>query len=70
MKTLLLLALFSFNQIKATKSATVYICSNKKTKKYHQKPDCRGLSNCQYKIVKLSLAAAKSKGMTLCRWEH
>lgn len=70
MKILLLLTLFSLNQIKSTKPATVYICANNKAKKYHQNPKCRGLSNCQYKILKITLTAARSKGMTLCRWEH
>lgn len=47
----------------------VYICNNKKADKYHNSPTCRGLSNCQFKIVKISAQTAKKKGMTLCAWE-
>jgi hypothetical protein len=76
---------FSFNQINMMKTLLilyvtlnvaftlapndVYICSNKTTDKYHYSSTCRGLSNCQFKILKLSLQKAKSKGMTLCAWE-
>ena len=70
MKIILLLVLFSFNQIKSTKTTTVYICSSNNAKKYHQNPNCRGLSNCQFKVVKMTLAAVRSKGMTLCKWEQ
>jgi len=47
----------------------VYICNNKITDKYHYSSTCRGLSNCQFKIVKITIAGAKAKKMTLCGWE-
>ena len=47
----------------------VYICNNKITDKYHNSSTCRGLSNCQFKIVKITVASAKAKKMTLCGWE-
>jgi hypothetical protein len=50
-------------------SKDVYICDNKKTKKYHLSDKCRGLSNCQFKIVKSDERSSIVKGMTLCLWE-
>lgn len=48
---------------------TVYICNSSKVPKYHYKSNCRGLSNCNYKTVKTTLAKAKKEGKTLCKWE-
>lgn len=71
MKTILLLSFLFLNHIADTKpTATVYLCASKTGKKYHYSPNCRGLRNCQYKIMKTTLAIAKSKGKTLCRWEN
>ena len=50
-------------------STTVYICSGAKGKKYHLQSHCRGLSNCQHKIIKMKLSDAQGKGYTLCSWE-
>lgn len=47
----------------------VYICNNGSTKKYHYTTNCRGLSNCSYKILKSTLDKAKKDGKTLCGWE-
>lgn len=70
MNIILLLSFLFLNHITDTKpNTTVYICASKSAKKYHYSPHCRGLSDCQYKIVKTTLAVAKSKGRTLCRWE-
>ena len=48
---------------------TVYICDSGKAPRYHYKSNCRGLSNCNYKTVKTTLAKAKKEGKTLCKWE-
>lgn len=54
----------------APKTATmVYICRGSKGKKYHLQAHCRGLSNCQHKVVKMKLSDAQGKGYTLCGWE-
>lgn len=53
----------------STGEITVYICNSSTAKKYHYKSTCRGLSNCQAKIVKTTMVAAKGKGLTLCGWE-
>jgi 5-bromo-4-chloroindolyl phosphate hydrolysis protein len=70
MKTILLLGFFFLNNVAQTKSTVVYVCASKNAKKYHFTSNCRGLSNCQYKILKTTLAIAKSKGKTLCGWEN
>lgn len=48
---------------------TVYTCNSDKAPRYHYKSNCRGLSNCNYKTVKTTLAKAKKEGKTLCKWE-
>lgn len=69
MKTMLLLGYIFLNTVSAAEPKTVYICNNKKTKKYHYSASCKGLSNCQYKVTKLTESAAKRKGLALCAWE-
>ena len=68
MKTLLLLILF-INGIAHSQSTTVYVCSGPKVKKYHLTETCRGLSNCQHRIVKSTLQEAQKGGKSLCGWE-
>lgn len=65
MKSLLILLLLTSYQT----PATVYICNSDKATKYHLKENCRGLSNCGYKIVKTTLEKAKKDKKTLCGWE-
>jgi 5-bromo-4-chloroindolyl phosphate hydrolysis protein len=62
---LLILINFSYQS-----TTNVYICNSGKTDKYHLKQNCRGLSNCQYKIVKTTLEKAKKDKKTLCKWEE
>lgn len=66
MKSILLSLLF----LSLQSDKTVYICNSGKTDKYHLKENCRGLSNCQYKIVKTTLEKAKKDKKTLCKWEE
>lgn len=66
MKSLLLSLLFFLLQ----SDKTVYICGSGKVDKYHLKENCRGLSNCQYKIVKTTLEKAKKDKKILCKWEE
>jgi len=68
MKTLLLILYLIVDTVRAP-STTVYLCSGAKGKKYHLRADCRGLSTCQHKIIKMSLADAQKSGLTLCKWE-
>ena len=49
--------------------AGVFICNSDGAKKYHLKSNCRGLSNCQHKVIQIALAKAKGQGKTLCKWE-
>ena len=65
MKPLLLSILFFIFQ----SDKTVYICDSGKAPRYHYTDKCRGLSNCNYKTVKTTLAKAKKDGKTLCKWE-
>lgn len=69
MKTLLLLIIFFINtNFSAPKS--VYICNSGISKKYHYQQDCRGLKNCQFKLLKIPLDKARREGKTLCKWER
>jgi hypothetical protein len=68
MKTILLL-LFLITNTASPPATMVYVCSGAKGKKYHLRVDCRGLSNCQHRIIKMTLAEAKKNGLTLCGWE-
>lgn len=57
-----------FNEKKTL--TTAYLCNNGKTTKYHLKADCRGLSNCSYKVVKTTLEKVIKDKKTLCKWEE
>ena len=65
--TLFLITIFS--AISACADTTVYLCDSTTGKKYHLKSNCRGLSNCQHKIINVTLSQAKKQGKTLCKWE-
>lgn len=66
---LFLIILFFLTKTTCTKSTTVYICNSSGAKKYHLKENCKGLSTCQHKILKITLEKAKADGKTLCGWE-
>lgn len=68
MKTLLLFAVLSF-AVAHHAADTVYVCKGAKGKKYHLRSDCRGLSHCSHKVVKMKLADAQKEGRTLCGFE-
>lgn len=68
MKKLLFLLLLSV-LTSFTTGNDVYLCNSKGGKKYHFKKECRGLSNCQAEIKKVTLAEAKSLGKTICGYE-
>ncbi|HLV24212.1 MAG TPA: hypothetical protein VKY36_05490 [Moheibacter sp.] len=60
----------SFTEEKTFSPQTsVYLCDSSGGKKYHFRENCRGLSNCQHKIIKVSLEEARKRGKTLCGWE-
>jgi hypothetical protein len=60
----LLLTSFSYDV------SEVYICKGPKSKKYHYKKDCRGLSSCSTDTYSVTLSEAKKLGRTLCGWEN
>lgn len=68
MKTLILLFTL-LGPVKLTDTTMVYLCNSSTGKKYHLKENCRGLSNCQHRIIKVTLEEAKKRGKTLCGWE-
>jgi len=68
MKTFLVLLLLITNTARVP-TTMVYVCSGAKGKKYHLRADCRGLSSCQHKVIKMTLEQAQKKGLTLCGWE-
>jgi len=71
MKPLLIALLFLNNPTckEGKPPTTAYLCNNGKTTKYHLKQNCRGLSNCSYKVVKTTLEKAIKDKKTLCGWE-
>jgi len=69
MKITLLLGFIFLNNVVCTDANTVYICDSNTGKRYHHTADCRGLNNCQHKVIKTTPEIAKSKGKTLCSWE-
>jgi 5-bromo-4-chloroindolyl phosphate hydrolysis protein len=69
MKTVLLLLLLLSN-VGCADREMVYVCDSRNAVRYHLKEDCRGLSNCTYRVLKVSLEEAKREGKTLCKWER
>lgn len=69
MKITLLLGFIFLNNVVCTDANTVYLCDSSTGKRYHHTADCRGLNNCQHKVIKTTLEIAKSKGKTPCRLE-
>ena len=65
---LFVLAALLFNSIECT-TTTVYICDSPQTVKYHYKANCRGLSNCKFRIIRITLDSAERSNKTLCNWE-
>lgn len=45
----------------AYETAYVYICTGSSSTKYHKTASCRGLNNCQGKIVKITKSDAENK---------
>jgi len=65
--------LFTFlvlTSVECTTDTTVYTCNSPSAKKYHLKENCRGLSNCNYRIIKTTLTKARQENKTLCKWEE
>jgi 5-bromo-4-chloroindolyl phosphate hydrolysis protein len=67
MKPVLLLLLLLANARCAVQ--TVYVCDSSNAVRYHLKENCRGLRNCSYRVLKITLEEAKREGKTLCKWE-
>ncbi|MCF3110249.1 hypothetical protein LL912_15805 [Niabella sp. CC-SYL272] len=49
---------------------TVYICDSNTATRYHYNAHCRGLKNCNYRIIETTLDSAEQNNRTLCRWEE
>lgn len=45
----------------------VYVCTGGSARRYHNEPDCRGLSRCRGDIEEMSVEDAESEGKTPCR---
>jgi 5-bromo-4-chloroindolyl phosphate hydrolysis protein len=69
MKTVLLISLLLAN-MGCADPATVYVCDSRNAVRYHLKANCRGLSNCTYRVMKVTVEEAKREGKTLCKWER
>lgn len=70
MKFLLLLAVLLTGVRCAPPPTIVYVCDSPNAIRYHLRADCRGLSNCSHRIIKITLEEAKRSGKTLCHWEQ
>ncbi len=68
MKALLLLFVL-FGESKCAEPKTVYICASKHAQRYHYRADCKGLRNCTYQILKVTIAEARKSGKTPCKLE-
>lgn len=68
MKNSLLLLLLAIN-LGCKDSTIVYVCDSRNATGFHYRQDCRGLSNCTYRVVKKTIKEAKQQGKTLCKWE-
>lgn len=55
--------------VNSHQQTSAYLCDSPGGTKYHYTKNCRGLSNCKHKIIKVSLSEAKKRGKTLCGWE-
>jgi hypothetical protein len=66
----ILLFLVLFSHLTCATPVEVFICDGPNARKYHYKENCRGLSNCQYRVKKTTLENAKKEAKTLCRWEQ
>ena len=45
----------------------VWICTSPKAYRYHNNQDCKGLQNCSYDIIKVTISEAKDRGLTECK---
>jgi 5-bromo-4-chloroindolyl phosphate hydrolysis protein len=68
MKIILFITLF-FAGARCADTTSVYICDSRTAKRYHLRSDCKGLSHCSHRVVKISLEEAKKRGKTLCGLE-
>lgn len=68
MKQLLFIILL-LGETECASPNTVYTCNSPNARKYHLKENCRGLSGCQYHIIKTTLEKAQKENKTLCNWE-
>ncbi|MBA5629950.1 hypothetical protein HU137_09230 [Moheibacter sp. BDHS18] len=65
----MLLTYFLFASFTTAPETSVYLCNSSGGKRYHFSENCRGLSNCQHPIIKVSLQEAKKRGKTICGYE-
>ena len=45
----------------------VYVCTGGSARRYHNEPDCRGLSRCQGDIEEMTIEEAEDDGKTPCK---
>lgn len=48
-------------------SATVYICTGPKSKRFHANSNCRGLKRCSGDVVSISMEKARKQGYSPCK---
>jgi hypothetical protein len=49
----------TIEQLQNEENGEVYICTGRYAKKYHRRPNCRGLNNCRGGIIKIELEKAR-----------
>lgn len=65
----LIAILFELTIVACKDSTIVYVCDSPNANRYHNSKTCRGLSNCTYRVIGISLSQAKKTGKSPCRWE-
>ena len=68
MRSLLLIFLVISND--ACTETNVYVCNSKTVTGYHYEENCRGLCNCNYSIITITLDSARKSNKTLYKWEQ
>ncbi|MCP4179525.1 MAG: hypothetical protein GY756_17330 [bacterium] len=63
----IIILLFSACVHTTSKSNTVYVCENGRTKVYHTNSRCHALKRCGYKVSEISLNTARQRRLRKCR---
>lgn len=69
MRLSLLLFALLLAQTKVKRSLLVYLCDSQYGKRYHYTANCRGLRNCNYRTIRITVEEAEKRGKSACLFE-